>query len=194
MNHNYFGMIFRIKFIKRWALMRNLSEETLSQHSIDTAFIAHALGVIAKTRLNENVDPEHILSVALFHDTAEIITGDLPTPVKYYNDEIKNAYKDIEEKAENILLDMLPSDLREEYIPLYKCDDITKKYVKAADKISALIKCKEELSLGNKEFEIAAKTTEKAIKELKLPAADIFIKEFLPQVNCPLDENMKNIL
>ena len=191
MTFGYYGMIFRMKFIKRWALMRNISEETLSQHTLDTAFIAHGLAVIGRKRFGEDISPEKVLSAALFHDTAEVVTGDLPTPVKYYNKDIKNAYKDIEAKAENTLLDMLPDDLKDDFIPFYRPDELTSKYVKAADKISALIKCKEELSLGNKEFAVAEKTTEKAIKELSLPAANVFIKEFLPAMNCPLDDNMK---
>lgn len=191
MASNYYGMIFRMKFIKRWALMRNLSNENLSEHSLDTAFIAHGLSVIAKVRLGENINPETVAAAALFHDTAEVITGDLPTPVKYYNNEIKSAYKEIEKKAENTLINMLPEDLREEYKNLYFADELTCKYVKAADKISALIKCNEEIALGNKEFEAAKKTTEQSINELNLPAAEIFIKEFLPAMNCPLDENMK---
>lgn len=191
MTSNYYGMIFRMKFIKRWALMKNLSAESLSEHTLDTAFIAHGLAIIAKNRLGENVNPEQIATTALFHDTAEVITGDLPTPVKYYNKDIKNAYKDIELKAEATLIDMLPEDLKKEYLKFYRPDEITAKYVKAADKISALIKCKEEIALGNREFEIAEKTTAESIKELELPAAQIFIEEFLPAMNCPLDENMK---
>lgn len=190
MSSNYYGMLFRMKFIRRWALMRNLSTETLSDHTLDTAFIAHGLAVIAKTRLNEKIEPEKVAAAALFHDTAEVITGDLPTPVKYYNSDIKSAYKDIEKKAEDTLLDMLPADLYDDFFALYRPDPLISKYVKAADKISALIKCKEELSLGNKEFKAAEVSTEKAIKELSLPAADIFIKEFLPAFKQGLDESM----
>jgi 5'-deoxynucleotidase len=168
-----------------------LSAESLSEHTLDTAFIAHGLAIIAKNRLGENVNPEQIATTALFHDTAEVITGDLPTPVKYYHKDIKNAYKDIEFKAETTLIDMLPEDLKKEYLKFYRPDEITAKYVKAADKISALIKCKEEIALGNREFEIAEKTTAESIKEMGLPAAQIFIEEFLPAMNCPLDENMK---
>ena len=191
MSSNYYGMLFRMKFINRWALMRNLSKETLSDHTLDTAFIAHGLAVIAKKRLGENIEPEHIATAALFHDTAEVITGDLPTPVKYYNSDIKNAYKDIEKKAEDTLLDMLPTDLSEDFLSLYRPDPVTEKYVKAADKISALIKCKEELSLGNSEFKAAERSTEKTIKDLSLPTADIFIKEFLSAYSRGLDESMK---
>lgn len=191
MSSNYYGMLFRMKFINRWALMRNLSQESLSDHTMETAFIAHGIALIAKNRLNENIDPNKVAIAALFHDTAEVITGDLPTPVKYYNNDIKSAYKNIEKKAENTLLDMLPDDLKDDYLELYQPDEITEKYVKAADKISALIKCKEELSLGNSEFKAAERSTEHSIKELNLPAADIFIKEFLPAFKHGLDESMQ---
>ena len=191
MSSNYYGMLFRMKFIRRWALMRNLSIETLSDHTLETAFIAHSLAVIGKTRFLEKVNPEKVALAALFHDTAEVITGDLPTPVKYYNDDIKFAYKDIEQKAEDTLISMLPEDLRGEFEPLYRPDPFTLKYVKAADKISALIKCKEELSLGNKEFKAAEKSTEKSIKVMNLPASKVFIEEFLPAFSQGLDESMK---
>lgn len=191
MSSNYYGMLFRMKFIRRWALMRNLSIETLSDHTLETAFIAHSLAVIGKTRFLEKVNPEKVALAALFHDTAEVITGDLPTPVKYYNDDIKFAYKDIEQKAEDTLISMLPEDLRGEFEPLYRPDPVTLKYVKAADKISALIKCKEELSLGNKEFKAAEKSTEKSIKVMNLPASKVFIEEFLPAFSQGLDESMK---
>lgn len=191
MSSNYYGMLFRMKFINRWALMRNLSQESLSDHTMETAFIAHGIALIAKKRLNKNIDPNKVAIAALFHDTAEVITGDLPTPVKYYNNDIKSAYKNIEKKAENTLLDMLPDDLKDDYLELYQPDEITEKYVKAADKISALIKCKEELSLGNSEFKAAERSTEHSIKELNLPAADIFIKEFLPAFKHGLDESMQ---
>ena len=132
--------------------------------------------------------------LAMYHDCSEILTGDMPTPIKYYNPEIKEAYKEVEAVANKKLLGMLPEDLRPDYKPFFDHSDEDPellKLLKAADKISALIKCREEISLGNKEFEIAEKTTIKAIEELRLPAAKIFIEEFLPAMNCPLDENMK---
>ena len=191
MKNNYYAMLFRMKYINRWALMRNLRAETLSEHTLETAFIAHCLAVIAKKRFSENIDPDRVAVTALFHDTAEVITGDLPTPVKYYNDDIKSAYKSIEAAAENKLLELIPEDLREEFIPYYRPDEKVELYVKAADKFSALIKCKEELSLGNAEFQKAAKSAEKAIKALKLPAADVFLKEFVPSFAVALDESME---
>ena len=184
-------MLFRMKYIKRWALMRNLEAENLSEHSLETAFIAHCLAIIANKRFNENLDVNAIAVAALFHDTAEVITGDLPTPVKYNNDEIKSAYKSIESAAADKLLGLIPDDLRDAFAPYYQPDEVTEKYVKAADKISALIKCKDELSLGNKEFSAAAKSSEQAIAKLNLPAAKVFLKEFLPAFEQGLDENME---
>ena len=191
MKNNYYSMLFRMKYINRWALMRNLRPETLSEHSLETAFIAHCLAIIAKRRFGEDINPEKVAVTALFHDTAEVITGDLPTPVKYYNDDIKSAYKSIEAAAEDKLLELIPEDLRDDFTPLYRPDKATERYVKAADKFSALIKCREELSLGNKEFAAAAKSSEKAIKALKLPAADVFLKEFVPAFESALDESME---
>lgn len=189
MKNNYYSMLFRMKYINRWALMRNLRPETLSEHTLETAFIAHCLAIIAKRRFGEDINPDRVAVTALFHDTAEVITGDLPTPVKYYNDDIKSAYKSIEAAAEDKLLALIPEDLREDFAPLYRPDEITEIYVKAADKFSALIKCREELSLGNKEFISAAKASEKAIKALKLPAAEVFLKEFVPSFESALDES-----
>jgi len=191
MKSKYYSMLFRMKYIKRWALMRNLEAENLSEHSLETAFIAHCLAVIANKRFGENLDENKIAVAALFHDTAEVITGDLPTPVKYYNENIKSAYKSIESAAADKLLNLLPEDLKDAFIPFYQPDEITEKYVKAADKISALIKCKEELLLGNKEFLAAAKSSEQAIIKLNLPAAKVFLKEFLPAFEQGLDENME---
>lgn len=190
MKNNYYAMLFRMKYINRWALMRNLRPETLSEHTMETAFIAHCLAIIAKRRFGEDINPDHIAVAALFHDTAEVITGDLPTPVKYYNDDIKSAYKSIEAAAEDKLLELIPEDLREDFVPYYRPDEVTEKYVKAADKFSALIKCREELNLGNKEFASAAKSAEKAIKALKLPAAEVFLKEFVPTFEDGLDESI----
>lgn len=191
MKSNYYAMLFRMKYINRWALMRNLRPETLSEHTLETAFIAHCLAVIAKRRFGEDINPDRVAVAAMFHDTAEVITGDLPTPVKYYNDEIKAAYKSIEAAAEDKLLDLIPEDLRDDFLPCHRPDELTEKYVKAADKFSALIKCREEISLGNKEFEKAAKSSEKAVKVLNLPAADVFLKEFVPAFDVGLDESMK---
>lgn len=191
MKSNYYAMLFRMKYIRRWALMQNLSEETVSEHTLETAFIAHALAVIANRRFDANLNADSIAVAALFHDTAEVITGDLPTPVKYYNEEIKSAYKSIEAAANEKLLGLIPDDLREAFSPYYNPDTETEQYVKAADKLSALIKCREELALGNQEFSAAAKSAEQAILKTGLPAAKVFLKEFLPAFSKGLDESME---
>lgn len=168
--------------------MRNTQNENLSEHSLEVAFIAHALCVIKNKRLGGCVDANRAAVVAMFHDTTEILTGDLPTPIKYYSDEISTAYKQIEEIAGKQLTALLPCDMRDEFLPIYECDDEEiNKIVKAADKISALIKCVSELSVGNREFSSAEKATRKAIKAMKLKEADIFIDEFLPSFSLPID-------
>lgn len=189
MSSHFYAMLFRMKYIDRWALMRNTRKETLSEHTLETAFIAHAIAVIENKRLGGNTNAERAAVMALFHDTTEIITGDLPTPVKYYNEDIKTAYKEMERVAENRLLNLLPEDLKGEFNDIFnEKDEHLCKIVKAADKISALIKCKDELSLGNREFAAAFDSTAKAVKELGLPAADIFVEEFLESFSLSLDE------
>lgn len=187
MSH-FYSMISRMKHIKRWGLMRNTQSENLSEHSLEVAFIAHALCVIKNRRLGGSVDADRAAVVAMFHDTTEILTGDLPTPIKYYSEEISSAYKQIESLAGKQLTTLLPDDLRDDFMPIFECDDEEIcKIVKAADKISALIKCVSELSSGNREFSSAEKSTRKAIKAMKLKEADIFIDEFLPSFSLPID-------
>ncbi len=188
MKSNYYAVLSRMKNIYRWGLMRNTRRESLSEHSFEVAIIAHALAVINNKRLGGSINPERCATAALFHDTSEIITGDMPTPVKYYNDEIKNAYKKVEKIAEDQLVSMLPDDLKEEFLPLYTPDAETLKIVKAADKISALIKCIEETAMGNKEFAAAKKANEKAVKSLKMKEVDIFLNEFIDGFSLTLDE------
>lgn len=169
--------------------MRNIRPENLSEHSLEVAFIAHALAIITNKKLNGNLNPENAAVVAMFHDTSEIITGDMPTPIKYYNPEIKTAYKQIEAVAEDKLMSYLPEYMQEEISRVYK--DINPeilKIVKAADKLSAYIKCLEEIKMGNREFDVAALSTEKAIHEMNCKAAEIFLKDFIPSFNLCLDE------
>lgn len=189
MSSHFYAMLFRMKYIDRWALMRNTRKESLSEHTLETAFIAHALAVIENKRLGGCVNAERAAVLALFHDTTEIITGDLPTPVKYYNDDIKKAYKSMEKAAESRLTSLLPDDLKEEFEDIFgEKDEHLLSIVKAADKISALIKCMDELSIGNREFAAAAESTAKTVAELGLPAADIFVSEFLESFSLSLDE------
>lgn len=185
---HFYAMLSRMKYINRWGLMRNTRSENLCEHSLEVAFIAHALAIISKNRLGNNISPDSVAVAAMFHDTTEIITGDMPTPIKYYNPEIKEAYKKIEDVAENELLSMLPDDFKADISSAYQMDEHTKRLVKAADKLSALIKCIEELNMGNKEFAKAKKATEKSLKELKLKEVEIFIDEFLDSFYLSLDE------
>lgn len=188
MSH-FFAMLFRMKYIDRWALMRNTRKETLAEHTLETAFIAHALATLQNKRFGGNVDADKAAVLALFHDAPEIITGDLPTPIKYYNSDIKKVYKEIEDAASNRLLELLPDDLRPEYASVFETDDSELKLiVKAADKLSALIKCRDELSLGNRDFSAAERSTVESVKALGLPAADVFLDEFLQSFSLPLDE------
>lgn len=168
--------------------MRNTRPENLSEHSLEVAFIAHALAVIKKRRFGGNIDPNDVAVAAIFHDTSEIITGDMPTPIKYYNADIKNAYKQIETVAEEQLLSLLPDDMRDDFAAIYNPPPEAKKLIKAADKISALIKCIEERNSGNREFRSAEQSTLKAIKELQVPEADVFLDEFVDSFNLTLDE------
>lgn len=189
--YSFYAMMSRIKYINRWGLMNNTRNENLSEHSLEVAIIAHALGVINNKRFGGDISPERLAVLAIFHDASEIITGDLPTPVKYNNDKIKDAYKEIEEEAEHRLLKMLPDDMAEEYHSILCGDDSEAelwKYVKSADKISALIKCTEELIMGNREFSKAQQSTLKAIEDIDLPEVKVFMQELFPAYELTLDE------
>lgn len=189
--YSFFAMLGRMKYIERWALMRNSVKENISEHSLEVAIIAHALAIIGNKRLQKNYQPEHVAMLGIYHDCTEIITGDMPTPIKYENNEIQSAYKQIEKAAAFRLLNMLPEDLREEYEIYFldtPADKEARRLVKAADKISALIKCIEEAKAGNQEFRNAESTTRNAIKTLQCPEADIFMEEFFPLYCLTLDE------
>ena len=189
--YSFFAMLGRMKYIERWALMRNSVKENISEHSLEVAIIAHALAIIGNKRLQKNYQPEHVAMLGIYHDCTEIITGDMPTPIKYENNEIQSAYKQIEKAAAFRLLNMLPEDLREEYEAYFldmPDDRESRQLVKAADKISALVKCIEEAKAGNKEFQNAEATIRNAIETLQCPEADIFMKEFFPLYCLTLDE------
>ena len=189
MMNRFYAMMSRMKYIDRWGLMNNTRTENISEHSLETAILAHALVSIANVRLGEKLDADRAAVIGLFHDAGEIITGDMPTPIKYYNPEIKDAYKAVERVAENRLLSMLPEDLRDIYSPVISNEDeVLERYVKAADKISALIKCIEEVRMGNNEFLKAKESTEQMIKEMHLPALDVFMDECMPAYYLTLDE------
>lgn len=194
MNSNFFAMVNRMKLIDRWALMRNTQKENIAEHSHNVAVIAHALALIGNKKFGKNYDAQRACLLALYHDTTEVITGDMPTPVKYYNDSIKNVYKDIEETAGDRLLAMLPEAFRDDYYPLFHKDEKDEelwKLVKAADKISALIKCIEEDRMGNKEFSKALEMQEKLINEIELDEVKYFKENFLNGYYLTLDEHTK---
>ncbi len=187
--NTFYAMISRMKYINRWGLMNNTKTENISEHSLETAILAHALATVANTRFNENIDADKAAVVAMFHDAGEIITGDMPTPVKYYNPGIRDAYKQVEKVAEDKLLSMLPEDLRAAYKPVVSNTDAEiERYVKAADKLSALIKCIEEVRMGNREFLKAKEATEKSLEQMELPALKVFVDECLPAYYLTLDE------
>lgn len=191
MSANFFALLYRMKYISRWGLMRNSRTENISEHSLETAIIAHGLAVMRNKRFGGSVNPERVALLALFHDVSETITGDLPTPVKYFNSDISASYKQVEHIALEKLLTMLPDDMREDYRDILIPTDDDKevmKLVKAADKLSALLKCIEEESAGNGEFALAKQGTLEAIRALDIPEADEFIKEFLPAYKLTLDE------
>ena len=190
----FFAIISRMKYINRWGLMRNTINENISEHSLETAFIAHVLALYRNVRFGGDVDPERAALLAMYHDATEIITGDLPTPVKYYNAEIKAEYDKVEKMAEEKLLSYLPEDLRGYYAPLFSKTEEDRELwvlVKAADKLSALIKCIEERQMGNSDFTEAEKSTLQAVHDMALPEAEEFISEFLSAYHLTLDGQAK---
>lgn len=189
-DNNFFALTSRMKYITRWGLMRNTRSENIAEHSLEVAMLAHLLCEIKNKRLGGNVDACKAIKIALYHDVPEIITGDLPTPVKYYSPIISEAYKDVEKAATEKLLLGIPEDLRDSYKDIFddESDPDIRIIVKAADKISALIKCIEERQTGNSDFLSAERQTLEAIKKMSLPEADIFLEEFLPAYSLTLDE------
>lgn len=193
-HYNFFAMVNRMKLINRWALMQNTQSENIAEHSHSVAVIAHALALIGNKEFGKNYDANRVAVLALYHDTTEVITGDMPTPVKYYNDSIQQVYKEVEAVAGERLLKMLPEEYKSDYKPLFEkaeAEEDLWKLVKAADKISALIKCIEEYRMGNREFEIALKAQEKKIDEINLPEVRFFKEHFLPAYYLTLDEHTK---
>ena len=190
--HNFFALISRMKYIDRWALMRNTETENIQEHSHQVAVLAHALALIANQRFGAQLDPGRVAVAALYHDATEIITGDMPTPVKYYNSTLRDSYKQVEAAAADRLLSMLPLELRPEFEPyLRESDPEIHAYVKAADKLSAYLKCVEEVKAGNSEFRLAKEQTWAALMDKPLPALKYFIDQFLPSFELTLDELQK---
>ena len=189
MPYHFFPMIARMRYISRWGLMRNTDPENVQEHSHMVAVLAHALAVIENERFSGQTDPGVVAVAALYHDASEILTGDMPTPIKYYNPGIREAYKAVEQVAEDKLLSMLPEDLRPAYEDaLRPADPEIEQLVRAADKLSAHIKCIEELKAGNTEFRQAAAQTAAAMDAMALPELDYFREHFLPSYSLTLDE------
>lgn len=191
MSNDFYAMLSRMKYIDRWALMRNTESESLMQHSFEVALLAHALATISNERCGTTLDADKAAVIGLFHDASEILTGDMPTPVKYYSEEIRHAYKDVEHIATEKLITMLPEDLQPQYrdvmVPQPEDRELWK-LVKAADKLSALIKCVEEEKAGNQEFLKAREATEESIHKLDCAPAELFLTEFLPSYLLTLDQ------
>ena len=188
---NFFAMISRMKYIDRWALMRNSVQENISEHSLEVGMIAHLLATMHNVRFGGSLNADRAALIGMYHDSSEILTGDMPTPVKYYNPEIRDAFKAVENIAQEKLLSMLPEDLRDTYRPIFfkeEGDEYLWRLVKAADKISGLIKCIEEEKYGNTEFVSAKRSQEEAIRGMQIPEADMFLDEFLPSYYKTLDE------
>ena len=189
MPYHFFPMIARMRYINRWGLMRNTDLENIQEHSHMVAVLAHALAVIQNRYFGPQVDPGAAAVAALYHDAGEILTGDMPTPIKYDNPAIRNAYKDVEAVAEGKLLHMLPPELQGVYGPiLTQSDPEVRQVVKAADKLSAYIKCVEELKAGNNEFRQAAGQTRKALEGYELPEVTYFLETFMDSFSLTLDE------
>ena len=189
MPYHFFPMIARMRYINRWGLMRNTDLENIQEHSHMVAVLAHALAVLQNERFGGQVDPGAVAVAALYHDASEILTGDMPTPIKYDNPDIQSAYKQVEAVAEQKLLNMLPQDLRPAYEEALTIPDPEiRALVKAADKLSAYLKCVEELKAGNREFKKAREQTWAALQENPLPALQCFLEEFLPGFELTLDE------
>lgn len=187
--HHFFAYAARLRHIRRWGLMRSAVPENDAEHSLQVAMIAHGLAVIARDKYQRDVDPEHVLAIAVYHDATEVITGDLPTPVKYQSEELRGAYRSIEDIAAEKLTAMLPEDMRSEFRPyLQGGSDYAHQLVKAADKISAYVKCLEEERAGNHEFNAAGESIRRSIEQIDMPEVQDFVRTFVPSFTLTLDE------
>jgi 5'-deoxynucleotidase len=188
-SYSFFAYIFRMRYIARWALMRNTRTENVEEHSYEVAVLAHALAVIGRDVFGKDLDPDRAAVYALFHDAPEIVTGDMPTPIKYFNPEIKTAYRQVEAVAQDKLLSMLPPELVPAYEPLVReSDDAVRPYVKAADKLSAWLKCQEELKAGNTEFKRAADETLAALEAMGMEEVNWFMDQLGGAFQLTLDD------
>lgn len=189
MSSSFFAYIFRMRYIARWALMRNTRTENVEEHSYEVAVLAHALAVVGQEIFHKDVNPDRVATAALFHDAPEIITGDLPTPIKYFNPAIKSAYDQVEAVAQDKLLGMLPPELTEAYAPLLRVEDPKVRcYIKAADKLAAWLKCLEERKAGNREFVQAEEETLHALKDMNIDEVTWFLEHMGEAFGLTLDE------
>lgn len=191
MEHPFFAFLFRMKYINRWGLMKNTVSENIEEHSLEVAVLAHALALIGREIYSRDIDAERVACLALYHDAPEIITGDLPTPVKYYSEKMRDVYREVEQDSVEKLLRMLPEELAPAYRACLTGEENEAelyRYVKAADKLAAYIKCLEELKAGNREFHRAALSNREALERLELPELAYFCKHFLGSFELTLDE------
>lgn len=189
MTFPFFALLSRMRYIQRWGLMRNTFQENIQEHSHMVAVLAHGLAMIDRELCGGDADPDRCAAAALFHDAPEILTGDLPTPIKYANDDIRTAYRQVEEVSARKLLSMLPPEVQAGYEPLLlETDTDVRQIVKAADKLSAYIKCVEELKAGNQEFATAASQTREALEQMDLPCLRYFMEHCLPSFAETLDQ------
>lgn len=189
MSH-FFAYLSKMKYINRWGLMRNTEPENIQEHSLEVALIAHALAIIKNRLYHGKADPDRAAVLALYHEIGEVFVGDLPAPIKYFNGAIHQAFSAIENKARERLFNMLPDKLHEDYRPLVFPDEagVEAELVKAADKISAYLKCLRELKFGNKDFEKAENTIKKRIEKIGLPEVKYFMENFVPSYSLTIDE------
>jgi 5'-deoxynucleotidase len=192
---HFFAYINRLRWIKRWSLMRNAIEEDVAVHSWEVATIAHALGIIHNQLWDEKIDANKLATAAIYHDATEVITGDMPTPVKYHSETMKSAYKNVERQAQNELLLLLPPAMQDEFKEILVEELLPEVYqvlLKAADRLSALLKCRAELRAGNREFEHAEKQIEKRLNEEDRPEVRYFLEVFAPSYELTLDNLLEN--
>jgi 5'-deoxynucleotidase len=190
MSH-FFAYLSRMKLIQRWALMQNIRDENVQEHSLQVAVVAHALGVIGNKYFNRDLNPERLALLGIFHDASEVFTGDMPTPAKYFSPEIREAYRKMEDEACKKLLSFLPAELRADYMPLVQPqegDERLWKTIKAADAICAYLKCLEEIAAGNREFNRAKSSIEEKLRGFKMDEVDYFMRQFAPSFSLTLDE------
>ncbi|MBR6751600.1 MAG: 5'-deoxynucleotidase [Clostridia bacterium] len=190
MSYNFFAYLNRMKYIERWSLMHSTKKENIMEHSEQVAQLAHALAYVSNKIYGNNVDVNACVTLAVFHESSEVITGDLPTPIKYYNNEIKVAYKELEKVADDKLLSMLPQEMRDDYKKILEPDKNSYEYklVKAADRLAAYVKCLEEIKSGNKEFSKAEKSIKKELENSPLPEIKYFMDNFIKGFSLTLDE------